>query len=82
MDTIVGPVALALLLIYVATSVFSALRMYFVHSRYVHLEFSGKKWRTLGEWAPKQYRRLSLMRSATLFFIAIWLLCAVIEILR
>jgi len=82
MDALVGQVALALLGLYVLVSVMSALRMYFVHSHYVHLEFAGKRWRHFGEWAPRQYRRLSLLRLIAIATVMLWIGVLVWETMR
>lgn len=82
MDALVGQVALALVGLYVLVSVMSALRMYFVHSHYVHLEFAGKRWRHFGEWAPRQYRRLSALRLLALLTVALWVGVLVFEIVH
>lgn len=47
---------------YVLLSFISALRMYFIHSRYVHIEFSPKTWEGYGKWAPRRLRLLIRMR--------------------
>jgi type VI protein secretion system component VasK len=73
MDMWIGRLTLLILAVYVVVSFFSALRMYFVHNYYVHVEFAGKKWRSFGTWAPKQYRRLKFLRTAAILMIFVWL---------
>ena len=72
MVEVIGKLAALVVMTYLVTSVGSALRMYFVHSRYVHVEFAGKKWRSFGEWAPRQYRRLIGLRWAALAGLVVW----------
>lgn len=74
MDVLLGKIALAVVVIYIASSFLSALRMYFVHGHYVHVELAGKKWRSFGSWAPRQYRRLSLLRAIAGAFIVLWII--------
>lgn len=82
MNEWVGQMALALVGLYVLVSIVSALRMYFVHHHYVHLEFAGKRWRKFGEWAPRQYRRLSLLRLVALLTLVAWLVTEVLTIMH
>ncbi|KKB64715.1 hypothetical protein WM40_04850 [Robbsia andropogonis] len=73
MIDVIGRLAALVVMTYVVVSVCSALRMYFVHSRYVHVEFAGKKWRSFGEWAPRQYRRLIGLRWAAVAGLVVWM---------
>lgn len=72
MDILLGKFALFALGLYALFSVMCALRMYFVHNIYVHVEYSQKKWHSFGQWAPRQYRRLKILRSLALLLIALW----------
>lgn len=73
MDVWLGKIAVAVLVIYIAASFLSALRMYFVHSHYVHVEMAGKKWRNFGSWAPRQYKRLNILRAIAFILILLWI---------
>jgi type VI protein secretion system component VasK len=73
MDILIGKFALITLCVYMAFSVMCALRMYFVHNIYVHVEYSQKKWHSFGQWAPRQYRRLRILRAVALLLIVVWL---------
>lgn len=57
---LVGKLTVGAISVYVFMSLFSALRMYFMHNQYAHIEFNPKKWSTFGTWAPK---RLSLLKK-------------------
>ena len=54
--------ALACIVVYVVLSILSALRMWFVHGKYVHIEFNSQHWKTFGKWAPQRLRTLVLWR--------------------
>lgn len=74
MDIFFGTLALGLSVVYLVLSLASALRMYFVHGRYVHIEFARKKWRSAGEWAPQRYRWLNGLRGASVLFVLLWII--------
>ena len=40
--------------------------MFFIHSRYVHIEFNAKAWQGYGKWAPRRLRLLIRMRRIAL----------------
>jgi type VI protein secretion system component VasK len=80
MDVWLGKIALVVVLIYLASSFLAALRMYFVHGHYVHIELAGKKWRSFGSWAPRQYKRLTVLRSIAFVMVLLWIVgvCVVV----
>jgi hypothetical protein len=67
---------------YLLVSFVSALRMYFVHRIYVHIEFNQKKWRSFGHWAPRRLRLLTQLRRWAAVGLLSWATAAVVAMLR
>jgi hypothetical protein len=69
MYSIVQLIAASIAISYAILSILSALRMYFVHRKYVHIEFDQKKWHHFGEWAPRRLGTLIVMRHCAVLSI-------------
>lgn len=79
---LIGKAVLALILAYPLLSIISAVRMYCIHSRYVHIEFGGKKWDRFGRWAPKRKRLLLRIRKIALYAGIVLTLAVAWEVFR
>lgn len=79
---LIGKAALAVVAAYLFLSIISAVRMYCVHSRYVHVEFGGNKWKRFGRWAPKRRRLLRSMRRATIGAAIVLVVVSVLDVCR
>ena len=77
-----GKIMLAAIVVYVLASLASAVRMYFIHGRYVHVEFDKKKWAAFGDWAPRRIATLVFIQKIALILIIIWVISIAIDISR
>lgn len=72
--------AILAVIAYAIVSFQSALRMYFRHRDYVHLEFSPERVR--GQWGRGRLGLLRRLRWLALAAVVVLLLCAVVAVLQ
>lgn len=74
LSSTLAKLAAAVVAFYLLLSFLSAIRMYFIHGAYAHIEFNPRKWGAYGKWAPRRIRLLRTTRNVAYIVLVVWLI--------